>query len=93
MLDDEIEKLRQRLELNEEDIWARVRLATPYVRAKTEAEGKSSIAVIGDRGWRNRILIVGLLLSQPVWTLGSLAVITNFSAIARLIQATRKGEP
>ena len=44
---------------------------TPYVRAKTEAEGKGSIATIGDRGWRNRILIVGLLAGQPVWTLAS----------------------
>ena len=65
-------------------------MLTPYVRAKTEAEGMNSLAVIGDRGWRNRILIVGLLLGQPVWTLGAIALVANFSAIHRLILALRK---
>ncbi len=65
-------------------------MLTPYVKAKTEAEGKSSVANIGDRGWRNPVLIVGLLLSQPVWTLGVIAVIANFAAVHRLIHAMRK---
>lgn len=63
---------------------------TPYVRAKAEAEGKNSPASIGDRGWRNRILVVGLLLGQPVWTLGAIAVVANFSAIHRLLNSLRK---
>ena len=62
----------------------------PYIRAKTEAEGKASIPTIGDRGWRNRILIVGLFLGQPVWTLGAIAVVANFAALHRLIIAIRK---
>ncbi len=66
-------------------------MATPYVRARTEAERKGSVPAVGDRGWRNRILIVGLLLSQPVWTLGALALVANFAAIYRLARAMRKG--
>lgn len=65
-------------------------MLTPYVKAKTEAEGKSSIPTIGDRGWRNRVLIVGLLLSQPVWTLGLIALIANFAMLNRLTNAFRK---
>jgi len=65
-------------------------MLAPYVRAKTEAEGKSSLSTIGDRGWRDRVLIVGLLLSQPIWTLGVIALIANFSALHRLTNALRK---
>lgn len=64
-------------------------MMTPYVRAKTEAEGKSSVATIGDRGVRNHILVVGLLLSQPVWILVAIAVVANLSALHRLIHALR----
>ena len=63
---------------------------TPYVRAKTEAEGKNSILTIGDRGWRNRILVVGLLAGQQLWTLAAIAAVSNFSAIRRLIFAMGK---
>jgi phosphatidylglycerophosphate synthase len=62
-------------------------MLTPYVRAKSEAEGKSSVATFGDRGWRNRVVIVGLFLSQPVWTLGVIALITNVSVVHRLVHA------
>ena len=65
-------------------------MLTPYVRAKSEAEGKNTLATIGDRGWRNRILIVGLLLGQPVWTLVAIAAVANFSAIHRLLYSLRK---
>ena len=65
-------------------------MLTPYVRAKTEAEGKVSIPTMGDRGWRNRILIVGLLLGQPVWTLAAIAMVANFSVVHRLMHAMRK---
>ena len=63
---------------------------TPYVRAKTEAEGKKTILTIGDRGWRNRILVVGLVAGQPLWTLAAIAAVSNFSAIRRLIFAMGK---
>ena len=63
---------------------------TPYVRAKTEAEGKQTILTIGDRGWRNRILVVGLVAGQPLWTLAAIAAVANFSAIRRLIFAMGK---
>ena len=65
-------------------------MLTPYVRAKTEAEGKSSLATIGDRGVRNHILVVGLLVSQPVWTLAAVAVVANFAAFHRLAHALRQ---
>ena len=64
-------------------------MLTPYVRAKSEAEGKSSVATFGERAWRNRALVVGLLLSQPIWTLGVIALITNFSVVHRLVHALR----
>ena len=65
-------------------------MLTPYLRAKTEAEGKSSAATIGDRGVRNHILVVGLLLSQPIWTLVALAVVANWAAMHRLAHALRR---
>ena len=65
-------------------------MLTPYVRAKTEAEGKSSLATIGDRGIRNHILVVGLLASQPIWTLVATAVVANLAAIHRLAHAVRR---
>ena len=65
-------------------------MLTPYVRAKAEAEGKSSTATIGARGVRNHILVVGLLFSQPVWTLVAIAVVANFSALHRLIHSLRR---
>ncbi|MCH8225755.1 MAG: CDP-alcohol phosphatidyltransferase family protein [Chloroflexi bacterium] len=65
-------------------------MMTPYVRAKTEAEGKSSVATIGDRGVRNHILLVGLLVSQPIWTLVAVAVVGNLAAIYRLVHALRR---
>ena len=65
-------------------------MLTPYVRAKTEAEGKRSVPSIGDRGWRNRILVFGLILNQPIWTLGLVAIAANISALHRMIIALRK---
>ena len=65
-------------------------MLTPFVRAKTEAEGKSSTATIGDRGVRNHILVVGLLVGQPIWTLVALAVVANWAATHRLAHALRK---
>ena len=64
-------------------------MLTPYVRAKSEAEGKSSVATLGDRGWRDHVLVVGLLLGQPIWTLGAIALIANFSVVHRLVHALR----
>ncbi len=64
-------------------------MLTPYIRAKTEAQGKNSVNTIGERGWRNRIMVVGLLLSQPVWTMAAIAVVANLSALHRLIHALR----
>ena len=63
---------------------------TPYLRAKAEAEGKISPATIGDREVRNCILVVGLLASQPVWTLVAIAVIANLGAIHRLAHGLRR---
>ena len=65
-------------------------MLTPYVRAKTAAEGKRSVPSIGDRGWRNRILVFGLILNQPIWTLGLVAIAANISALHRMIIALRK---
>ena len=64
-------------------------MLTPYLRAKTEAEGKRSVASICDRSMRNNILIIGLLAGQPIWTLGAIAVVSNIAAVQRLIIAVR----
>ena len=65
-------------------------MLTPYVRAKSEAEGKKSVSTFGERAWRNRVLVVGLILSQPIWTLGVIALIANFSVVHRLVHALRR---
>ena len=49
-----------------------------------------AVPSFGDLGWRKRILIVGLLAGQPVWTLGAIALVANFSALHRLIIGLRK---
>ena len=66
-------------------------MLTPYIRAKTEAQGKNSVNTVGERGWRNRIMVVGLLLGQPFWTMAAIAVVANFSALHRLTFALRRG--
>jgi hypothetical protein len=65
-------------------------MLTPYIRAKAEAEGKRSVQSIGDRGWRNRILVVGLLVGQPLWTLGAIALVANVAAVQRMVVAMRR---
>ena len=65
-------------------------MLVPYVRAKSEAEGKTSAPTLGDRGMRNRVLVIGLLFNQPVWTLAAIALIANFSGFHRLSTALRK---
>ena len=65
-------------------------MLVPYVRAKTEAEGKTSAPTLGERGMRNRVLVIGLLFNRPVWTLAAIALLTNFSAFHRLTTALRK---
>ena len=64
-------------------------MLTPYVKAKTEAEGKSSVNTIGSRGTRNWILVAGLAFGQPTWTLAVIAVVANFSALHRLAAVLR----
>lgn len=59
----------------------------PYVRAKTEAQGKTSVASIGDRTTRTLLLILGLLTGQIFPILIVLAIITNIAAIHRFIYA------
>ena len=61
----------------------------PYPRAKTEAEGKSSVSTIGSRDIRNIILVIGLVLGSLFWLLVVLAVVSNLSAIHRFVMACR----
>ncbi len=62
----------------------------PYIRAKTEAEGKKSTATIGSRDIRNMILFIGLLLNVPCLTLTVLAAVSNISALHRLLHALKR---
>ncbi|MGK7871925.1 MAG: CDP-alcohol phosphatidyltransferase family protein [Xenococcaceae cyanobacterium] len=59
----------------------------PYIRAKSEAQGKSTVATIGSRGTRTIVIIVGLLTGQIFLLFIALAVISNIAAIHRLIFA------
>ncbi|MGH2412126.1 MAG: CDP-alcohol phosphatidyltransferase family protein [Microcystaceae cyanobacterium] len=59
----------------------------PYIRARSEAEGKSTVATIGNRATRTVLIIIGLLTGQIFPLLIILAVMTNIAAIHRLIFA------
>lgn len=61
----------------------------PYIRARMEASGKKSTATIGSRDVRNLILFIGLLLLGPCLTLTLLALVSNVSALHRLLHAIR----
>ena len=63
----------------------------PYIRARSEAEGKSTISSIGDRTTRTIVLIIGLLTGQIFAMLIVLAVISNIAALHRLIFALIPG--
>lgn len=65
----------------------------PYIRARSEAEGKSTISSIGDRTTRTIILIVGLLTGQIFAMLIVLATISNIAALHRLVFALMPQEP
>lgn len=52
----------------------------PYIRARSEVAGKSSIASIGSRATRIVLIILGLLTQQLFMLLVALAVISNLAA-------------
>ena len=62
----------------------------PYIRAKVEAMGKSSVSTLASRDVRNLILILGLWLGKPYLILWVLAVLSNLSALHRFIMGIRK---
>lgn len=55
----------------------------PYIRARSEVAGKSSIASIGSRATRIILIILGLLTQQLFILLIALAVISNIAAVHR----------
>ncbi|GAB4277096.1 MAG: CDP-alcohol phosphatidyltransferase family protein [Oscillatoriaceae cyanobacterium] len=55
----------------------------PYIRARTEAEGKKSVATIGDRTTRLILLVIGLLTQQLFALLIILAAISHLAALHR----------
>lgn len=63
----------------------------PYIRAKSESLGRSSIASIGSRAVRTVLIIVGLLTGQIFPLLIALAVISNVAAIHRFAHALNPG--
>jgi len=62
-------------------------MLVPYIRARSEAEGKSTVASIGDRATRTVLIIIGLATQQILPLLIVLAVITNIAALHRLVFA------
>ncbi|NJM68511.1 MAG: CDP-alcohol phosphatidyltransferase family protein, partial [Acaryochloris sp. RU_4_1] len=55
----------------------------PYIRARSEVAGKSSIASIGSRAIRMVLIILGLLTQQLFVLLIALAIIANIAAVHR----------
>lgn len=62
----------------------------PYLRARTEAAGKASVATFGSRDIRNMVLVVGLIGGWYRVLLIVLAIITNASALHRFYHAARR---
>lgn len=63
----------------------------PYIRAKSESLGRSSIPSIGSRAVRTVLIIIGLLTGQIFPLLIALAVISNVAAIHRFAHALNPG--
>lgn len=61
----------------------------PYIRARSEAAGKSTVTSIGDRTMRTILIILGLLTQQIFGLLIGLAIISNIAALHRFIVAIR----
>lgn len=59
----------------------------PYIRARSEAAGKSTVASIGSRATRTVLIILGLLTNQIFPLLIVLAAISNIAAIHRFVVA------
>jgi archaetidylinositol phosphate synthase len=65
-------------------------MLVPYIRARSEAEGKSVVAAaIGNRTARIIMIIIGLLTQQIFPLLIILAVTSNIAALQRLIFALK----
>jgi len=62
----------------------------PYLRARTEAAGKASVASFGSRDIRNMVLVVGLIGGWYCALLIVLALIANASALHRFYHAIRE---
>jgi len=62
----------------------------PYLRARTEAAGKASVATFGSRDIRNMVLVVGLIGGWYCALLIVLAILTNASAVHRFYHAARR---
>jgi phosphatidylglycerophosphate synthase len=61
----------------------------PYIRARSEAAGKSTVASIGSRATRTVLILFGLLTQQLFPLLIVLAAISNIAAIHRFVVAVR----
>jgi archaetidylinositol phosphate synthase len=65
----------------------------PYIRARSEAAGKSSVASIGSRAVRMVLVILGLCTRQILPLLLVLGAIANIAALHRLIVAITPQPP
>ena len=62
----------------------------PYVRARVEAAGQSTVSSIGSRSTRTVLIILGLLAGQILPLLIILAIVSNIAAIHRFAFALSK---
>jgi phosphatidylglycerophosphate synthase len=64
-----------------------------YIRALAVANGARTAQSIGGRGTRNRIVYVGLLVAQPLWTLGVIAVLAWVATVHRGVVSFSSAAP
>jgi CDP-diacylglycerol--glycerol-3-phosphate 3-phosphatidyltransferase len=71
-------------------------LMVSYARARAEAAGVGAEVGIFARPERVILLAVFLIVDRPLWAVWILAILTNFTAIQRIVhvwRVTRKSEP
>jgi len=67
-------------------------LLPSYVKAVTIANGKRTVQSVGGRGTRNRVIFLGLLVSQATWILLILAVLGNIAAVHRTFRSIQSND-
>lgn len=68
-------------------------LMISYTRSKAESVGLRGDVGFAQRAERVIILAAGLMLGYPVWAVGALAVLTQFTVLQRIVHVWRELRP